>query len=92
MISYQLTSDDELIVHGTMEPGEKLPSMCCKGFMWEVSETFPDDDPGSVSVWGHCENPNCPHETDNHWHGISSCLQVDIAAHLLDMAEAGEGE
>lgn len=85
MISYQLTGDNELIVYGTMQPGEKLPSLCCKGHMWEVSEIFPDDDPGNVSVWGKCENPDCPHEAGNHWHGVSSHLQVDIADHLLDM-------
>lgn len=92
MISYQLTSDNELIVHGTMQPGEKLPSMCCKGHMWEVSEIFTDNNPLDVSVWGTCENPECPVEADSHWHGISNHLQVDIAAHLLDMVDAAGGE
>lgn len=87
MITYQLTSDNELIVNGTMEPGETITGLCCKGHVWEVSETFPDDNPEDVSVWGVCHNPNCPVETGNCWHGVSSHLQVDIADYFLRLTE-----
>lgn len=87
MISFQVTSDNELIVYGTMEPGEKIPGLCCKGHVWEVSYISPDDNPENVSVWGTCHNPDCPVESGNHYHGVSRFDQVDIAAHFADMVK-----
>lgn len=84
MITYKL-KDDELIITGSMHVGEKISGLCCPGHDWEVLTIFPDDDPGFVSVWGKCENLECPAEkNDPFWHGVSSYLQEDIADMLLE--------
>lgn len=85
MITYKI-KNEELVIEGEMKQGEKVNGICCKSFDWEVSLVFrfPDNDPNYFSVWGTCENPNCPIEPNNHYHGVSNRLQEDIALYLLE--------
>ena len=89
MITYRI-ENEELIIVGEMKEGEKVNGICCPGFDWEVSLVFrfPDNDPGGMSVWGACDNNNCPVEVGTHYHTISNRLQEDIALYLLDKEEA----
>lgn len=88
MITYRI-ENEELIIEGEMKPGEKINGICCSGFDWEVSLVFrfPDNDPGGMSVWGACDNPNCPVEDGTHYHRISNNSQETIALHLIYMEE-----
>jgi hypothetical protein len=87
MIAYRI-ENEKLFIDSEMKEGEKISGLCCTSFNWEVLLTFPDNNPAYISVWGTCDNPNCPIEVGTHYHTISNRLQEDIALYLLDKEEA----
>ena len=53
---------------------QRLHNVCCNGHAWLICVVFPDID----SVWGVCENPDCPkREFENDpYQGVSNhCLE-----------------
>ncbi len=79
--------DAEIVVTGELAEGEKLPGLCCPGHEWEVSHVFRhrDDDPVTEhTYWGGCHNPECPVESDSHWHGVSHHNGYSLAEWLVD--------
>lgn len=80
-------NDNEVIWQGQVEIGDLYPSYCCPGFDWEVLIIFPDKNPNYISIWGGCHNPNCPDwdgTPDDHYRGVSSILQEDLAERLAE--------
>lgn len=57
---------DDFIETGQIDIGDKYNDICCNGHVWEVTYIFSD-----ASVWGVCQNQNCPVENDSHWRGVS---------------------
>ena len=86
MLQVKLDAAGELETTGIILPGDIYQNICCKGYDWEVLwiMTFEDD----ASIWGHCENPNCPEnngEPFDPYHGISNlCLIDDFTERILE--------
>ncbi len=75
--------DEEIKATGQVLDGEKYPDFCCQGFNWAVRHIFPDKTPGYNSIWGCCDNPDCPdYQKDigpsDPYRGISSICQEDF--------------
>lgn len=82
--------NNKLIIEGEMKQGEKVNGLCCKGFDWEVSTIFPDNDPDCILIYGFCYNPdNCPNY-DEHplFDGVSSIEQLELALYLVEKETA----
>lgn len=81
MITPKLVNDD-IVIEGEMQVGDKILGLCCSGFDWEVSAII-------VDVWGNCTNPDCPNHNDelgrnDPYHGVSHKDVWDIADWMLD--------
>ena len=82
MIIPKLVNDD-IIIEGEMQVGEKINGLCCAGFDWEVSAIFD-------SVWGNCANPDCPAynadlgKENDPYGGVSHKDIYDIADWMID--------
>lgn len=79
--------NNELSWQGEVLPGDVYPGYCCPGYGWEVVLTFPDSNPGYISIWGRCHNPNCPDfdgSEDDPYQGVSNILQEDFAENLAE--------
>lgn len=77
--------NDELTWRGVVEGGDIYPGYCCPGYDWEVVLTFPDDNPNYISVWGRCQNPDCPDydgTEDDPYRGVSNIMLEDFAENL----------
>lgn len=44
-----------------LQEGQIIPDHCCQGWEWEVLLVLPSID----SVWGRCQNPDCPRWEDD---------------------------
>lgn len=67
--------------------GEIIPDFCCKGFGWEISVIFPDENPDHSMITGSCTNPDCPDwngEKYDLFRGVSSVSQEDLKERLGD--------
>lgn len=89
MITVTLNADDSLNITGEMQVGEVVPNRCCQGFDWKVVEIFPDANPEWVSLWGVCDNPDCPQYQANigpgdFYRGVTNALVCDLAEWLFD--------
>lgn len=74
--------NDEIVIEGEMQEGDRIPGLCCAGYDWVVSTIL-------SSVWGNCDNPNCPAYDMNigpedHYRGVSYKDVYDIAEWILD--------
>jgi hypothetical protein len=78
---------DEIIYTGIVSEGDVYPDLCCVGWGWEVAVIFLASYRGNQSIWGVCENPDCPEYQadigpDDAYRGVSSILQDDLAEWL----------
>jgi len=77
-----MENDNSIVIKGVVDVDENYHAFCCDGYAWKVALVFPDDDPGLVSIWGICDNPDCG--ADDVYKGVSNYLVEDLALWLLD--------
>jgi len=86
MLQAKINANDELETSGAVLLDEVYPNICCKGYGWEVLWITPFKD--DLSIWGHCENPDCPENNDyesDPYHGVSNmCLIDDFTERILE--------
>lgn len=76
----------EMVIEGEVVLDEVYTGVCCAGHGWLIAHISPDRDPGYVSVWGACQNPECDDSDpeDSQWRGVFQVLVEDLAEMMLD--------
>jgi hypothetical protein len=88
MLKAHINNENEIISIGVVKVDDVYPSYCCAGFDWLVCLIFPyEDDRGGMSIWGVCQNPNCPDwdgTDDDYYRGVSNICLEDFAERLIE--------
>ena len=79
-----IDDNNEIITIGTVKEGDTYPDYCCSDFPWEVMAIIGALDPDYNSIWGICQNPDCPTQRQPYYQGVSHVLQIDFAESLAD--------
>lgn len=83
--------NDEMVTEGEICEGEFYQDFCCEGFGWEVRWVYHETEPGYNSIWGHCENIECPRfqkdiGPSDPWRGVRNVCQEEFAEWLAERA------